>query len=315
METPSLRGVSFRVDEGRFVALIGAMGSGKSTLIQHLNGLIPPPRGTVIVDGLDVGEAVRPPGRRRRAAPGGSATRSDRATDILDVRRRVGVVFQFPEQQLFADTVAEDVAFGPRNVGLGEDEVARRVREALAWVGLDYAEVGNRSPWSLSGGQQRRVALAGVLAMRPRYLVLDEPTVGLDPRGRRELLELLDRWRRDQGGAVVLVTHHMEDVARWASHVIVLFGGRVVLSGPPERVLAAEHGAQLRRAGLDTPLAARLVEELRRRGWALPDGVVTEDAAAAAVRQAWLERRSRSPAGAAGIPGDGARGVHEKHVS
>ena len=245
------------------------------------------------MDGLDVGEAVRPPGRRRRAAPGGSATRSDRATDILDVRRRVGVVFQFPEQQLFADTVAEDVAFGPRNVGLGEDEVARRVREALAWVGLDYAEVGNRSPWSLSGGQQRRVALAGVLAMRPRYLVLDEPTVGLDPRGRRELLELLDRWRRDQGGAVVLVTHHMEDVARWASRVIVLFGGRVARAALRSGCWPRSTGAQLRRAGLDTPLAAR------------PGGRVAAAGVGAARR-----RRDRGRGGggaAAGWSGEAAR--------
>ncbi|REJ32117.1 MAG: energy-coupling factor ABC transporter ATP-binding protein [Bacillota bacterium] len=261
LATPSLRGVSLTVEEGAFVALIGTMGSGKSTLLQHLNGLIVPPPGAVTVDGLDVGDARH----------------------VLEVRRRVGVVFQYPEQQLFADTVAADVAFGPRNLGLAEDEVAARVREALAWVGLDYDQVQGRSPWSLSGGQQRRVALAGVLAMEPRYLVLDEPTVGLDPEGRRELLALLQRWRTERGGAVVLATHHLDDAARLADHVVVLSGGRVALSGPPGRVLSAERAGELRRLGLDAPPAARLVEELRRRGWRLPDGIVTEEAAVAAV--------------------------------
>ncbi|MFS8524488.1 MAG: ATP-binding cassette domain-containing protein, partial [Limnochordales bacterium] len=143
--------------------------------------------------------------------------------------------------------------------------------------------VQGRSPWSLSGGQQRRVALAGVLAMEPRYLVLDEPTVGLDPEGRRELLALLQRWRTERGGAVVLATHHLDDAARLADHVVVLSGGRVALSGPPGRVLSAERAGELRRLGLDAPPAARLVEELRRRGWRLPDGIVTEEAAVAAV--------------------------------
>lgn len=312
LETPSLRGVSFTIEEGEFVGLIGTMGSGKSTLVQHINGLIQPPAGTVIVDGIDVGAA----GSRARRGLSGGRFRSGRAgsdgsdmeraagrrapaarsrsDDLLTVRQRVGLVFQYPEHQLFAETVAADVAFGPRNLGLSDEEVAGRVREALARVRLPYDEFKDRSPFSLSGGQQRRVALAGVLAMKPRYLVLDEPTAGLDPRGRRELLDLITALHREHGVAVVLVTHLMEDVARLADKVIALSGGRIAMSGPPGEVLSAERAEALRELGLDVPAAARLIAALRARGWTLPDGLVTEDAVVQAVLQALHDQGKRA---------------------
>lgn len=214
------------------------------------------------------------------------------------VRQRVGLVFQYPEHQLFADSVEADVAFGPRNLGLSDGEVSRRVDEALAQVGLADGEIKRRSPFSLSGGQQRRVALAGVLAMKPRYLVLDEPTAGLDPRGRRELLDLIADLNRRGGVAVVLVTHHMEDVARLADKVVALSGGRVAMSGTPTEVLSAERAEKLGRLGLDVPVAARLVAALRERGWSLPDGLVTEETVVAAVLAAL---RGKAPERARGV--------------
>ncbi|HLT58498.1 MAG TPA: energy-coupling factor transporter ATPase [Limnochordales bacterium] len=268
---PALRGVSLTVGDGEFVGVIGPMGAGKSTLAQHLNGLLRPPPGTVWVDGQDVGA---------------------REGDLLAVRRRVGLVFQFPERQLFAETVAADVAFGPRNLGLAPDAAAERARVALGMVGLDYEALKDRSPFSLSGGQQRRVALAGVLAMGPRYLILDEPTAGLDPAGRRELLGLLARLHREQGLAVVLITHHLEDVVRLAQKVVVLAQGRVAMAGPPAAVLGAARRPQLRALGLDVPVAARLVDELNRRGWQLPGHVVREEEAVAAIVQAAAARRA-----------------------
>lgn len=286
LETPSLRGVSLTIEDGEFVGLIGTMGAGKSTLVQHLNGLIKPPPGAVVVDGVDVG------------ARGGD--------DLLGVRQRVGLVLQYPEQQLFAASVAADVAFGPRNLGLSDDEVAVRTREALIQVGLEYDEVKDRSPFALSGGQQRRVALAGVLAMRPRFLVLDEPTAGLDPKGRRELLDVVTRLHREQGVAVVLVTHHMEDVARLADKVVVLAGGRVAMTGTPGEVLSAERATALRDCGLEVPLVSQLIARLRDRGWSLPDGVVTEDAAVTAILRALGERTADATRdGDGSIRGDG----------
>jgi len=273
LATPALRGVSLTVADGEFVALVGPVGAGKSTLLQHLNGLIVPPAGAVWVDGQDLG---------------------GRGVDWRAVRRRVGLVFQYPEQQLFADTVYDDVAFGPRNLGLDETAVARRVREAMAAMGLDYDSLKGRSPFTLSGGEQRRVALAGVLALGPRYLLLDEPTAGLDPVGRRELFELLVRLHREQGVAVVLVTHDLEAVARLAEKVVVLAGGRVALAGPPEEVLGASRRADLKALALDAPAAAQLVDHLRRRGWDLPGNLVRDEEVAAAIARAAAQRLARA---------------------
>lgn len=259
---PALRGVSLTVGDGEFVGLVGPIGSGKSTLVQHLNGLLTPPPETVWVDGIDVGAYGVP----RQV-----------------IRQRVGLVFQYPEHQLFAETVWADVAFGPRNMGLSAAEVAERVREALALVGLDADAYGDRSPFALSGGEQRRVALAGILAMRPRYLILDEPTAGLDPAGRRELLTLLLRLNRERGVAVVLVTHHLEDVAELSQKVVVMDQGRVALQGPLEQVLGAGQRAALKALGLEAPVAAQLVDELNRRGWRLPPHLVRAQDVVAAI--------------------------------
>ena len=242
-EVAALVDVSFEIADGEFVALIGPTGSGKSTLVQHLNGLLRPPPGTVWVDGIDVG---------------------DRRADLRAVRRRVGLVFQYPEYQLFEETVWRDVAFGPRNLGLDEEEVARRVRRALNLVGLDPDETGPRSPFELSGGQKRRVALAGVLALECPTLVLDEPTAGLDPRGRRDLLALLLRLNRS-GTTIVLVTHSMEEVARVARRALLLSQGRLV-ADLPVRDLFYRHAELLVTHGLAVPDAVELVQRLRQRG-------------------------------------------------
>lgn len=269
MSVDALRGVTLTVDDGEFVGIVGAMGAGKSTLMQHMNGLILPPPGAVVVDGLDVGA---------------------KGTDLLAVRQRVGFVFQYPEQQLFGESVFADVAFGPRNIGLDEDQVLNRVADALLAVGLDLGEFKHRSPFGLSGGQQRRVALAGVLAMQPRYLILDEPTAGLDPRGRRDLLQLLTRLHEQQGMAVVLVSHNMEDVARLAQKVIVLDAGQVAMQGTPREVLSATGRESLLPLGLDVPVAAQLIAGLTERGWPLPADIVAEEDVIKAVVEAARSR-------------------------
>lgn len=252
-------GVSLTIEDGAFVGLIGPTGSGKSTLVQHLNGLLRPTSGRVLVDGQDIWNGKLP---------------------LREVRRRVGLVFQFPEHQLFEETVFDDVAFGPRNLGLDPGAVRERVEEALRTVGLDPGEFGPRPPFALSGGQMRRVAIAGVLAMRPRTLVLDEPASGLDPSGRRELFEYL-RAINAAGTAVVLVSHNMDDVARLAERVVVMDRGRVVLEGPTRQVFA--DAERLRALGLDAPPVTRLAQALYAAGCPVPPDLVTVDEAAEAI--------------------------------
>ncbi len=257
MEAPALRGVSLAIRPGELVALIGPTGSGKSTLIQHFNGLLRPTAGTVRVAGHDL---WAPRADRRRA------------------RQQVGLVFQFPEYQLFEETVRRDVAYGPGHLGLGEATVAERVDEALHLVGLDPAHFGERSPFTLSGGEMRRVALAGVLAMRPEVLVLDEPTAGLDPRGKEEILHRIEVLHR-QGLTIVIITHSMDEVARLADRVIVLAEGRVVMAGSPAEIYRRDE--DLRRVGLDLPQAALLVRALRARGLPVADALTIGEARAA----------------------------------
>ena len=249
-ETHALDDVSLTIEDGEFVGLIGHTGSGKSTLVQHLNGLLLPSSGKITVDGLDI---------------------ADKATDRRAIRRKVGLVFQYPENQLFEETVEKDIAFGPKNLGLDDAEIDRRVRDAMRKVALDYDALHERSVFELSGGQMRRVAIAGVLAMEPRTLVLDEPCAGLDPRGREEILGLIRDLHRDTGATIVMVSHSMDDVASLAERVIVMNHGRVAMDGTPREVFS--RGAELRAIGLDVPQAVLLADKLRERGFDVPQGV------------------------------------------
>ena len=253
-ETHALHDVSLEIRDGEFIGLIGHTGSGKSTLVQHLNGLLRPSSGRILVDGLDL---------------------ADKQTDKRAVRRRVGLVFQYPENQLFEETVEKDIAFGPKNLGLDDAEVSRRVREAMKRVALDYDRFKDRSVFELSGGQMRRVAIAGVLAMEPGTLVLDEPCAGLDPRGREEILGLIRALHEQAGTTIVMVSHSMDDVASLAERVIVMNRGEIFMDGTPREVFS--RGDALRGIGLDVPQAVELAQRLRERGLPVPEGVYRED--------------------------------------
>lgn len=252
-ERDALEDIDLVVDDGEFLGVIGHTGSGKSTLVQLMNALLVPTAGRVLVDGMDTRE------RKLRRK----------------VRTTVGLAFQYPETQLFANTVAEDVAFGPRNLDLPDDEVDRRVREALERVGMDYAEVAQRSPFDLSGGQQRRVALAGILAMEPRVLVLDEPAAGMDPATVSEICAYL-RELNDQGLTIVLVSHSMDDVAELCSRIIVLDHGTLHMQGTPAELFTAQNAAELRRINLGVPRATKFALELAERGLEVPGPILDE---------------------------------------
>jgi energy-coupling factor transport system ATP-binding protein len=248
--------VNLEVARGSCAAIIGVTGSGKSTLIQHFNGLLRPTAGTVLVDGIDVGAS---------------------GVDLRMLRQRVGMLFQFPEAQLFERTVFADVAFGPRRMRLGRHEIRTRVHTALETVGLPHQEYGARSPFDLSGGQRRRVALAGVLAMLPRILILDEPTVGLDADARSEFYMYLRRAQRLQGVTIVLVSHDMTEVASLADQLFVLHNGRLVMQGSPRSLFS--EGERLRQWGLAAPPLSELLSLLRKGGLAVPPDIFTLDEA------------------------------------
>lgn len=252
-ERDALEDIDLVVDDGESLGVIGHTGSGKSTLVQLMNALLVPTAGRVLVDGMDTRE------RKLRRK----------------VRTTVGLAFQYPETQLFANTVADDVAFGPRNLELSDDEVNRRVRAALERVGMDYAEVAQRSPFDLSGGQQRRVALAGILAMEPRVLVLDEPAAGMDPATVSEIRAYL-RELNDQGLTIVLVSHSMDDVAELCSRIIVLDHGTLHMQGTPAELFTAQNAAELRRINLGVPRATKFALELVERGLEMPDPILDE---------------------------------------
>ena len=259
-ETRARDDVSLTIHDGEFIGLIGHTGSGKSTLVQHLNGLILPTSGKITVDGMDLAE---------------------KGTDRRAIRRRVGLVFQYPENQLFEETVAKDIAFGPKNLGLGEEEIDRRVRTAMRRVALDYDKLAQRSVFELSGGQMRRVAIAGVLAMEPQTLVLDEPCAGLDPRGREEILGLISDLHRESGATIVMVSHSMDDVAALAERVIVMNHGKVAMDGTPREIFS--RGEELRAIGLDVPQAVELAQKLREKGFDVPEGIYKIEEVRAAV--------------------------------
>lgn len=262
----ALEKVTFQLVDGEFLAIAGHTGSGKSTLIQHLNGLAHPTEGRVLWNGQDLAD--------KKVA--------------TQARHDIGVVFQYPEHQLFAATVFEDVAFGPRNMGLTTDEIDSRVREALATVHLDFDTLSQRSPFELSGGQQRRVAFAGVLAMRPTILVLDEPVAGLDPASRADFLALIKRLHADQGLTVVMVSHNMNDIAALADRMLVMHEGRIEFLGTPEKIFT-QHATELRKIGLGIPHAQRLANELREEGLPLPQKLYQPDTLADVIAEALKE--------------------------
>lgn len=259
-QATAIRNVDLTVDSGEFLSLIGHTGSGKSTLAQHMNGLLKPTEGRVLLDGRDIHE---------------------KGFDKREVRRRVGLVFQYPENQLFEETVKKDVAFGPKNLGLSEEEMDARVREALARVGLSYAEIAEKSPFELSGGQMRRVAMAGVLAMRPEMLVLDEPTAGLDPMGRDDLLNMI-KSLHESGTTVVMISHSMDDVARVATRIVVMENGCLKMQGAPGEIFA--RADELVALGLDVPQACRLSIRLKQMGYDFPACYKLEDAEKALLK-------------------------------
>ena len=283
----ALGGVNVSIERGELVAIIGRTGSGKSTLIQHFNGLLKPDSGAVLVDGRDIWR---------------------KGVSLRDIRRKVGLVFQYPEHQLFEETVAADIAFAPRNLGMSEAEVDEAVREAMRIVDLDYDTLRARSPFELSGGQKRRVAIAGVLAMRPEVLVLDEPTAGMDPRGREEVLAEIRQLHDAHGYTIVLVSHSMEDVARFAERLIVMDGGAVVMEGAPREVF--RNRDDLVRMGLGVPQVTGLMAELAARGLPYAEDVITVDEALHTLLPALLGASGAGPAegGGAGGGRDGGRG-------
>ncbi|MDD6045305.1 MAG: energy-coupling factor transporter ATPase [Clostridia bacterium] len=242
----ALKGISLTINGGEFWGIIGHTGSGKSTLLQHIGGIMPPEEGSVIVDGYDFAD------KKQR----------------IEGRKKVGLVFQYPEYQLFEETVAKDVAYGPTNMKLGKEEIDARVHEAMELMGLDYDRFAEKSPFELSGGEKRRAALAGIVAMKPEYLVLDEPMAGLDPAGRKAILETLDEIRRDTGCAVIMVSHSMEDVARHSHRIAVMNDGAIVATGTPEEVFGGS--LPLEELGLDLPEVSHLGLLLREKGIDVP---------------------------------------------
>ena len=270
-ERCALDRVSLSIEKGEFVALIGHSGSGKSTLVQQLSGLLQPSSGRVLVDGVDL---------------------SGKGDAAKAARRKVGLVFQYPEHQLFAETVFDDVAFGPRNLGLSEDEVALRVAEALAFVRLPLSEFATRSPFALSGGQMRRVAIAGVVAMRPDYLILDEPSAGLDPLARNILYEEMRLLYEKSAIAIVLVTHSMEEAVEFSKRLLVMSNSKIILDDQPVEIFKGSQ-AVLREAGVDVPDIVRLADCLRHRGFRIDEDCLSVEMLVAELLEG-LKQRGRA---------------------
>ena len=241
-ETVALDDVSFEVADGECIGIIGHTGSGKSTLLQHMNGLLKPHSGEIIVSDMNIG---------------------DGSVKKVDISKNVGLVFQYPEYQLFEETVAKDVAFGPRNLGVPEDEIPDIVRESIELLGLDYDAVAEKSPFELSGGQKRRVAIAGVLAMKPKVLILDEPTAGLDPASKHDMLEVIKRLRQERNLIVVFVSHNMKDIAELSDRIIVMNGGKLVMNGSPKEVFA--RAGELKSMGLSVPPVTEILYEVSEK--------------------------------------------------
>ncbi|HEY8363199.1 MAG TPA: energy-coupling factor transporter ATPase [Tissierellaceae bacterium] len=255
-EKKALDNINLEIKEGEFIGLIGHTGSGKSTLVQHLNGLLKPTSGKITIDGVDI---------------------TDKNANLKEVRQKVGLVFQYPEHQLFEETIYKDIAFGPRNLGLKEDEIEQRVKEAMELVGLDFEELKGRSPFELSGGQKRRVAIAGVLAMKPKILILDEPTAGLDPRGRDEILGEIQRLYEKEKITIILVSHSMEDIARLVNRILVMHRGKIVIDGKTREVF--QRAKELEKLGLGVPQITKFMMMLKEKDKEIMDTVLTVEEA------------------------------------
>ncbi|BBB91391.1 MAG TPA: energy-coupling factor transporter ATPase [Methylomusa anaerophila] len=257
----AITNINLTILPGEFLGIIGHTGSGKSTLVQHMNGLINPTAGKVLVNGVDL---------------------SEKSQAVKETRRKVGMVFQYPEHQLFEETVYEDIAFGPRNLGLADEEVKRRVCRAMDFVGLDFEKFKKRSPFNLSGGQMRRVAIAGVIALEPEYLALDEPSAGLDPRGRDEIFGQVMKLHQATGVTVILVSHNMDDVARMANRIIVMNHGEISLDGPPREIFKSGRD-KIHAAGVDVPPVTALLNKLNERGLPVNDDALTVEEAVKSI--------------------------------
>ena len=251
-EKKALDDVSLVIEDGEFLALIGHTGSGKSTLIQHLNGLLEPSSGKILVDDIDI---------------------TNKETKLTDIRKKIGLVFQYPEYQLFEETIEKDIAFGPNNLGLTQDEVSKRVKKSMEMVGLDYETYKDISPFDLSGGQKRRVAIAGVIAMEPKVLILDEPTAGLDPKGRDDILEQIRILHQEYKMTIVLVSHSMEDVGKLAERIVVMNKGKIALMGKPSEVF--REVKVLENIGLAVPQVTYLMRALKEKGFNVSDEIFT----------------------------------------
>ncbi len=251
-EKTALNNISVEFKEGEFTALIGHTGSGKSTLIQHLNGLLKPSSGKILIDDIDI---------------------TVKKANLTTIRKKVGLVFQYPEYQLFEETIEKDIAFGPRNLGLSEEDISKRVKRAMNIVGLEYDLYKDKSPFELSGGQKRRVAIAGVVAMEPKVLILDEPTAGLDPKGRDEILGQIKKLHNEYNMTIILVSHSMEDVAKLAERVIVMNNGEIIIDGRPSEVF--KNIEELESVGLAVPQVTYLIRALREKGFDISENIIT----------------------------------------
>jgi len=257
----ALDNVSFTIEDGEFIGLIGHTGSGKSTLIQHLNGLLKPTSGKIYIDDVDINSKEVP---------------------LKLIRQKVGLVFQYPEHQLFEETVYKDVAFGPMNLNLSEKEIHERVKSSLDLVGLNFDEVKDKSPFDLSGGQKRRVAIAGVLAMKPKVLILDEPTAGLDPKGRDEILRQIKLLHEREKLTIILVSHSMEDIAKLVDKILVMNKGKIQFFDTPQKIF--KEAETLERIGLGVPQVSYLIRELRKKGFPIEDCISVEEAKKAIIK-------------------------------
>jgi energy-coupling factor transport system ATP-binding protein len=255
-EKKALDNINITINSGEFLALIGHTGSGKSTLIQHINGLLKPNSGSIIIDDVDI---------------------TEKKVNLNFIRKKVGLVFQYPEYQLFEETIEKDIAFGPKNLGLSDDDINKRVKRAMNMVGLDYEKYKDKSPFELSGGQKRRVAIAGVVAMEPKILILDEPTAGLDPKGRDEILGKIKDLHLEYNMTIVLVSHSMEDVAKLADRIIVMNKGKCILDGKPYEVF--KEIDTLESVGLAVPQVTYLVKSLKSKGFDISDNIFTVEQA------------------------------------